>query len=58
MNITKPHPKKHLRVHASAEMKPLCGGGNSARAASWQLDIGECNCKACLKILSTNRGGG
>jgi hypothetical protein len=42
-------PKVHI---LSAAGVPLCGGGNGARAAQWQREIGPCNCRACKTILN------
>lgn len=35
----------------NASQAPVCGGGNSARSAEWQTDLGEPNCRRCLAIL-------
>jgi hypothetical protein len=41
-------------VHAMSKAgKPVCGGGNGAKKADWQEDLGEPNCDRCLLILAT-----
>lgn len=41
------------KVHLVVDGRPLCGGGNGAKASrSWQIDIGPANCAACLAISS------
>lgn len=52
MNITKPHPRKRLRVHATTDDgRPLCGGGHQAKAASaWQTDLAAVTCERCRAI--------
>jgi hypothetical protein len=40
------------RVHApTGDFKPVCGGGNGARSANWQEDIGAVTCLRCITIL-------
>lgn len=42
------------RRHAAGPNgKPLCGGGNGAKKAAYQIDIGDdVDCKPCLAILA------
>lgn len=41
------------KVHVLEGDRPLCGGGNGAKAmSSWQTDIGPINCARCLEILN------
>jgi hypothetical protein len=32
-------------------LRPLCGGGNSARGAQWQEVLIEVDCRRCRQIL-------
>lgn len=51
-SLVKVGRNKRYKVHAARDGRPLCGGGNSARRASWQLDLGDCNCRVCLALLA------
>ncbi len=44
---SKSPPRRH---EPTADFRPVCGGGNGAKTAQWQEDIGEPNCAACAAI--------
>lgn len=53
-NIVKATIHGAHRVHASnANHAPVCGGGNSARQANWQEDIGGITCLRCISIIAS-----
>jgi hypothetical protein len=51
-SLTKNSKSLSQRTHAAtAQHRPVCGGGNGARKAGWQEDFAAPNCKRCLTIL-------
>jgi len=44
--------KRPLRAHADGGGKPLCGLQKTIQ--HWQVDIGPCSCKRCLKKLNSS----
>ena len=54
---TRPVYSGHFgRRHVLVDGKPLCGGGNGARAGQWQTElIDQPNCKRCPAILERHQ---
>ncbi len=43
---------RHVAHATNADGNAVCGGGNGAKKANWQQDLGEPSCARCLLILA------
>lgn len=44
--------KREGKIHSTVDGRPVCGGGNGARKAQWQIDIGPSTCVRCNQIAN------